>query len=86
MALTKRDFEALARFRFTIRFYLRFSEYTVRVHGVSLQQYQLVLSLAGFPGREWATAKEVAEGCNSSTILSVSSSTARSSRTGRACL
>ena len=60
-ALTKQDFEALAAFRFAIRSYLRFSENTVRAHGISPQQYQLMLALAGFPGREWATVKELAE-------------------------
>jgi len=61
VALTKQDFEALAAFRFAIRSYLRFSEDTVRAHGISPQQYQLMLALAGFPGREWATVKELAE-------------------------
>lgn len=60
-ALSKQDFEALAAFRFAIRSYLRFSEETVRAHGISPQQYQLMLALAGFPGREWATVKELAE-------------------------
>jgi DNA-binding MarR family transcriptional regulator len=59
--LTKADFEALARFRFGIRRYLRFSEQTVRGHGLTPQQYQLLLALKGFPGREWATMSEVAE-------------------------
>lgn len=59
--LTKQDFEALARFRFGIRRYLRFSEETVRQHGVTPQQYQLLLALKGFPGREWATVSELAE-------------------------
>ena len=60
-ALTKQDFEALAAFRFAIRSYLRFSEDTVRAHGISPQQYQLMLALAGFPGRDWASVKELAE-------------------------
>ena len=60
-ALSKKDFEALAGFRFAIRSYLRFSEDTVRSHGLSPQQYQLLLALAGFPGREWATVKELSE-------------------------
>lgn len=60
-ALTKQDFEALAAFRFAIRSYLRFSEETVRAHGISPQHYQLMLALAGFPGREWASVKELAE-------------------------
>ncbi len=59
--LTKQDFEALARFRFGIRRYLRFSEETVRSHGLAPQQYQLLLALKGFPGREWATVRELAE-------------------------
>ncbi|GAB3347606.1 MarR family winged helix-turn-helix transcriptional regulator [Modestobacter lapidis] len=59
--LDKEDFEALARFRFGIRRYLRFSEETVRRHGVTPQQYQLMLALKGFPGRDWAVVREVAE-------------------------
>ena len=59
--LTKAEFEALARFRFGIRRYLRFSEETVRRHGVTPQQYQLMLALKGFPGRDWAVVRELAE-------------------------
>ena len=59
--LTKQDFEALARFRFGIRRYLRFSEETVRGHGLTPQQYQLLLALKGFPDREWAAVSELAE-------------------------
>jgi len=59
--LTKADFEELARFRFGIRRYLRFSEETVRSHGMTPQHYQLLLALKGFPGREWATMGELAD-------------------------
>jgi DNA-binding MarR family transcriptional regulator len=59
--LTKQDFEALAQFRFGIRRYLRFSEETVRRDGLTPQQYQLLLALKGFPGRDWATVREVAD-------------------------
>jgi DNA-binding MarR family transcriptional regulator len=59
--LTKRDFEALAQFRFGIRRYLRFSEETVRQHGLTPQQYQLLLAVKGFPGRDWATVRELAD-------------------------
>jgi DNA-binding MarR family transcriptional regulator len=59
--LSKQDFEALARFRFGIRRYLRFSEEIVRSHGLTPQQYQLLLALKGFPGRDWATVRELAE-------------------------
>lgn len=59
--LTKQDFEALARFRAGIRRYLRFSEETVRRHGTTPQQYQLMLALKGFPGRDWAVVRELSE-------------------------
>jgi DNA-binding MarR family transcriptional regulator len=59
--LSKRDFEALAQFRFGIRRYLRFSEETVRRDGLTPQQYQLMLALKGFPGRDWATVREIAD-------------------------
>jgi DNA-binding MarR family transcriptional regulator len=59
--LTKQDFEALARFRFGIRRYLRFSEETVRRHGATPQQYQLLLAIKGFPGRDWAVVRELAD-------------------------
>ena len=59
--LTKADFEALAHFRFGLRRYLRFSEETVRRYGLSPQQYELLLAIKGFPGREWATIRELAD-------------------------
>ncbi|WGW11950.1 helix-turn-helix domain-containing protein [Saxibacter everestensis] len=59
--LSKQDFEELARFRFGIRRYLRFSEETVRSYGLTSQHYQLLLALKGYPGKEWATVQELAE-------------------------
>lgn len=59
--LSKADFEALARFRFEIRRYLRVSEEIVKGRGVTPQQYQLMLALMGYPGREWATVQELAD-------------------------
>lgn len=59
--LTKADFEALARFRFAVRRYLRFSEEAVRRFGLTPQQYQLLLAVKGFPARDWATVGELAE-------------------------
>ncbi|TFV64004.1 MarR family transcriptional regulator [Geodermatophilus sp. DF01-2] len=59
--MTKEDFEALARFRFGIRRYLRFSEEAVRQHGLTPQQYQLMLAIKGFPGRDWAVVRELAD-------------------------
>jgi DNA-binding MarR family transcriptional regulator len=59
--LTKAEFESLARFRFGIRRYLRVSEEIVRTRGLTPQQYQLLLALKGFPGREWATVQQLAD-------------------------
>ncbi|MDP9867387.1 MULTISPECIES: MarR family winged helix-turn-helix transcriptional regulator [Streptosporangium] len=59
--LTKQDFEALARFRSGIRRYLRLGEEMVRRNGLTPQQYQLMLVLKGFPDREWATVRELAD-------------------------
>ncbi|WP_019875939.1 MarR family winged helix-turn-helix transcriptional regulator [Sporichthya polymorpha] len=59
--LTKSDFEALARFRFGIRRYLRFSEDIVRTLGLTPQQYQLLLAIKGFPDRDWALVHELAD-------------------------
>jgi DNA-binding MarR family transcriptional regulator len=33
----------------------------VRSHGLTPQQYQLLLALKGFPGRDWATVRELAD-------------------------
>lgn len=60
-SMSKRDFEELARVRFAIRSYLRFSDETVREHGLTPQHYQLLLALKGFPGREWASVGELAK-------------------------
>lgn len=59
--LSEGEFEALARFRSDIRRYLRFSEETVREHGVTPRQYQLLLAIKGSSGREWANVSELAE-------------------------
>ncbi|MGC4961959.1 MarR family winged helix-turn-helix transcriptional regulator [Gordonia sp. DT218] len=55
------DFVALARFRYGIRRYLRFSEEAIRSSGVTSGQYQLMLALMGLPGNGVATVQEVAE-------------------------
>ena len=59
--ITKADFEALAEFRYAIRRFLHFSEQAARAAGVTPQQYQLLLAIKGFPGRESATVSELAE-------------------------
>ncbi|MBE0623081.1 MAG: MarR family transcriptional regulator [Burkholderiales bacterium] len=59
--LNKRDFETLADFRYQIRKFVRFSEQLALKHGIKPQQYQLLLQIRGYPGRDWATVGELAE-------------------------
>ena len=51
----------LARFRYTLRMFLRFSENAARACGVTPQQHQLMLGVAGYTGRGTATISELAE-------------------------
>ncbi len=60
-AMAKADFEALAQFRYQLRRFLRFSEQVAQEHGVTPLQYQLLLQIKGFPGRDWASVTELAE-------------------------
>jgi DNA-binding MarR family transcriptional regulator len=59
--MSKADFETLANFRYQLRRFLRFSEEVTRRSGVTPLQYQLMLQIKGFPGRDWATVAELAE-------------------------
>jgi DNA-binding MarR family transcriptional regulator len=59
--MSKADFETLARFRYQLRRFLRFSEEVTHGNGVTPLQYLLMLQIKGFPGREWATVAELAE-------------------------
>ncbi|MHB1091747.1 MarR family winged helix-turn-helix transcriptional regulator [Thiobacillus sp.] len=59
--LSKKDFEALSHFRYQLRRFLRFSEEATHECGITHLQYQLLLHIRGFPGREWATVSELAE-------------------------
>ena len=51
----------LAWFRYSLRQFLRFSERAARDCGVTPQQHQLMLGIAGYTGRDWATIGELAE-------------------------
>ena len=51
----------LAQFRYALRNFLRFSENAARASGVTPQQHQLMLGVAGFTGRGSATVSELAE-------------------------
>ena len=51
----------MAWFRYQLRQFLRFSEKAARACGVTPQQHQLLLGVAGYTGRGWATISELAE-------------------------
>lgn len=51
----------LARFRYQLRCFLRFSERAARDAGLTPLQHQVLLGTAGFTGRGWATISELAE-------------------------
>jgi DNA-binding MarR family transcriptional regulator len=59
--LTKADYELLAAFRYAIRKFLGFSEDAAIENGISPQQYQVLLAIEGFPGRNWVSMGELAE-------------------------
>jgi DNA-binding MarR family transcriptional regulator len=56
-----RTLRRLARFRYGLRRFLRFSEKAARASGLTPLQHQLLLGVAGFTGRGWATISELAE-------------------------
>jgi len=51
----------LAQFRYRLRLFLRFSERAARAGGVTPQQHQLLLGVAGYTGQGWATISDLAE-------------------------
>src|SRR5947209_15247400 len=59
--MDKADYESLAEFRYQLRRFLRFSEDVTRASGITPLQYQLLIQVKGFPGREWASVGELAE-------------------------
>jgi DNA-binding MarR family transcriptional regulator len=61
LEMSKAEYEALAQFRYQLRRFLRFSEEVTRRKGITPLQYQLMLQIKGFPGREWASVGELAE-------------------------
>lgn len=61
ISMTQRQYRALADFRYELRRFLRYSEQITRRHGVTPLQYQLLLQVKGYPGREQATIGELAE-------------------------
>jgi DNA-binding MarR family transcriptional regulator len=55
------DVRNLARFRHAIRRFQRFSEEAARRAGLTPQHHQLLLGVAGFTGKGWATIADLAE-------------------------
>ncbi|KPV44243.1 MarR family winged helix-turn-helix transcriptional regulator [Alicyclobacillus ferrooxydans] len=58
---SKEDYQELAEFRYRLRKFLHFSELAATEVGITPHQHQLLLSIAGFPDREWMTPTEIAE-------------------------
>jgi DNA-binding MarR family transcriptional regulator len=50
--MTDAEYRALARFRFALRVFLRFSEDAARSAGLTPTQHQLLLAVRGFPDGE----------------------------------
>ncbi|MEN3943228.1 MarR family transcriptional regulator [Prosthecobacter sp. SYSU 5D2] len=59
-ALSQKQYENLASFRFALRQFLRFSENAAQAAGVTPQQHQALLAIKGFPGRSRVTVGELA--------------------------
>lgn len=59
--LSKHEFERVADFRYALRCLLRQTELEAAKLGITPQHYQLMLTVKGFPGRDWANITELAE-------------------------
>jgi len=59
--LTKSDYERLAAFRYQLRRFLHFSELEAEAVGLTPRQYQGMLAVAGYPGRDSITIGELAK-------------------------
>jgi len=57
----KADYELVAEFRYRLRCFLRFSDHAAIAHDLTPQQYQALLAIEGFPGRDHVTVGELAE-------------------------
>jgi DNA-binding MarR family transcriptional regulator len=59
--LIKSQYETLAAFRHALRRFIRFSDAAAQAAGITAQQYQALLAIKGFPGRDKVTVGELAE-------------------------
>jgi DNA-binding MarR family transcriptional regulator len=60
-AITKTEYEVLAEFRYTLRWFLSFSENAAKEVGITPQQHQALLAIKGFPGRDQITIGELSQ-------------------------
>jgi DNA-binding MarR family transcriptional regulator len=51
----------MAAFRYQLRLFLRFSEEAAQQVGLTPQQHQALLTIKGFPGRDYVTVGELAQ-------------------------
>jgi DNA-binding MarR family transcriptional regulator len=59
--MTKSQYEMMAELRYSLRKFFRFSEQAAEAAGCTPQQYQALLAVKGFPGRDHLTIGELAE-------------------------
>ena len=61
MSTAASELRTLARFRYAVRKFLHISEAAARETGLTPQHHLLLLGVAGFTGKGWATVGELAE-------------------------
>lgn len=59
--IDKETYESLAEFRYQLKKFLHFSDSEAQKVGITPQQHQLLLAIKGFPGRDTAMPRELAE-------------------------
>ncbi|KXK17516.1 MAG: MarR family transcriptional regulator [Chloroflexi bacterium OLB15] len=59
--ITQREYETLAAFRYHLRQFMRFSEEAALGVGLTPQQHQALLTIKGFPMRDYVTVTELAD-------------------------
>jgi DNA-binding MarR family transcriptional regulator len=59
--LGKHQYEILASFRYALRRFIHFSDEAASAAGITPQQYQALLAIKGYPGRDRVTVGELAE-------------------------
>jgi len=64
--LSKKEYVALANFRFQLARFLRFSDTASRAAGITPKQYLILLHIRAARGRDWASVGELATRLQSS--------------------